>query len=131
MAGSRSTDSRSTDSRRRAYKSGQGAENLAAWWLRFKGYRIVARGFKTPVGEIDLVVRRGRVVAFVEVKIRRTRAEGADAIGLRQQARIARAAGWFLKSRPDFAALECRFDAVLVVSRRLPVHIPGAWDAGA
>ena len=122
---------RTTASRRRAYRSGRWAESLAAGWLRMKGYRIVAKGFKTPVGEIDLVARRGRILAFIEVKVRPSQAEGVEAITPRQQARIARAAGWFLNARPDFAALESRFDAVLVVSRRLPVHIPGAWDAGA
>ena len=122
---------RTKTARRRAYRSGRWAETGAAWWLRLKGYRIVARGFKTPVGEIDLIAKRGNVLAFVEVKTRPSRAESAEAITFRQQARIARAASWFLNSRPDFAALESRFDAVLVVSRHLPVHIPGAWDAGA
>ena len=122
---------RTTDSRRKAYKAGRGAERLAAFWLRLKGYRIVATGYKTPVGEIDLIVKRGGVLAFVEVKVRPTRREAADAISPRQQDRIARAAGWFLNSRPDFAAMTCRFDAVLVVSRKLPIHIAAAWDTGA
>ena len=122
---------RNTDSRRKAYKAGRGAERLAAFWLRLKGYRIVATGYKTPVGEIDLIARRGRILAFVEVKVRPTKRAAADAITPRQQARIARAASWFLKSRPDLAAMTCRFDAMLVVSRCLPIHIAAAWDTGA
>ncbi len=91
----------------------------------------MATGFKTPVGEIDLIARRGRTLVFVEVKVRPSKGEAADAITPRQQARIARAAGWFLTSRPDFAAFTCRFDAVLMVSRHLPTHVVGAWDTGA
>ena len=121
---------RTTETRRKAYRAGRSAEAIAAWWLRLKGYRIVAMGFKTPVGEIDLIARRGRLVAFVEVKVRPSKTEAADAITPRQQARIARAAEWFLSSRPDFAAFQCRFDAVLVVSRHLPTHIVGAWETG-
>jgi putative endonuclease len=122
---------RSTDSRRKAYRAGRGAERLAALWLRLKGYRIIATGYKTPVGEIDLIARRGRVLAFVEVKVRPTKRDASEAITPRQQERIARASAWFLKSRPDFAAMTCRFDAVLVVSRKLPIHIAAAWDTGA
>lgn len=122
---------RSRQSRQRAYRQGRGAEARAAWWLRLKGYRIIASGFKTPVGEIDLIARRGRTIAFVEVKIRPSRAEAAEAISPHQQHRIARAAAWFLATRPDFAAFQCRFDAVLVVSGQLPTHIAAAWDTGA
>ena len=122
---------RTTQSRRKAYKAGRGAERLAGLWLRLKGYRIIATGYKTPVGEIDLIAKRGSVLAFVEVKVRPTRHEAADAITPRQQERIARASAWFLKSRPDFAAMTCRFDAVLVVSRKIPTHIAAAWDTGA
>jgi putative endonuclease len=120
-----------TETRRKAYRSGRSAEWLAAWWLRLKGYRIVAAGFKTPVGEIDLIARRGRTLVFVEVKVRPSKGQAADAITARQQARIARAAGWFLSARPDFAAFTCRFDAVLMVSRHLPTHVVGAWETGA
>lgn len=122
---------RGIETRRKAYRAGRSAETLAAWWLRLKGYRIVATGFKTPVGEIDLIGRRGRVLVFVEVKIRASKPEAAEAISSRQQARIARAADWFLNSRPDLASFQCRFDAVLVVSRHLPTHVVGAWETGA
>jgi putative endonuclease len=122
---------RGIETRRKAYRAGRGGEMLAAWWLRLKGYRIVASGFKTPVGEIDLISRRGRTLAFIEVKVRPSKTQAADAITARQQARIARAAGWFLNSRPDLAAFQCRFDAVLVVSRHLPTHVVGAWETGA
>ena len=65
----------------RAERRGRLAEALCATWLRMKGYRIVARGVRTPVGELDIVARRGRVLAIVEVKARGTLAAAAESIG--------------------------------------------------
>jgi putative endonuclease len=116
--------------RQLAERHGRRAETLAAWYLRCKGYRILARRYKTPVGEIDLIARRGRVVAFVEVKRRPTLAEAAEAVSAFGQARIARAAALWLAAHPAAAGLDCRFDLIVSVPRRLPRHIPGAFDAG-
>lgn len=118
--------------RRAAWSRGRGAETLAAWLLRAKGYRIVARAVRTPVGEVDLIARRGGVLAMVEVKARASQREAAEAIGPRQQYRIARAAEAFLARRPDLAALDVRFDALLLAPWRRPRHIMDAWrDADA
>jgi putative endonuclease len=117
--------------RRDAEARGRGAEARAAWLLRLKGYRVLASGFRTPVGEVDLVVRRGRTLAFVEVKARPTRAEACEAIGPRQRARIARAAEAFLARRPDLAGLDVRFDALLLVPGRAPRHLVDAWRDAA
>lgn len=119
---------RTTEARRRAERAGQQGETLALWWLRLRGWRLVARGFRAPVGEIDLVVRRGRVLALVEVKRRDTLAAAAEAIRRQQQARIARAAEAFLQRRPDLASLTLRFDAVLLAPGHRPRHIIGAWE---
>ncbi len=113
--------------RRAAWTRGRRAEWLAAWWLRLKGYRILARDFRTPLGEIDLIARRGRVLALVEVKARPTLAEAGEAIGPRQRARIGRAARAFLQHRPALGALDMRFDVVLVAPRRRPRHLMDAW----
>jgi putative endonuclease len=118
---------RTTESRRAAYGAGRSAEALAAWWLRLKGYRVVARGLRLPVGEIDLVVRRGRVLAFVEVKRRDSLAEAAEAVSPRQRRRIERAALVWLATRPDLAGRSQRFDALLLAPGRLPRHLPDAW----
>lgn len=115
--------------RRRAYGRGRRAERLAAWWLRAKGYRIVARGFRAPVGEIDLIARRGRVLALVEVKARADLDTAREALAPRQRRRIARAAHLFLQRRPDLAGLEVRFDVMLIAPGRRPRHVPGAWRA--
>ncbi|WP_420345918.1 YraN family protein [Pelagibius sp.] len=100
--------------RQDAYRRGRRAEWLAAWWLRLKGYRVLARGFRCPAGEIDLVAKRGRILAFVEVKQRDRMAVAAEAVSHRQRKRIARAAEAFLQGRPDLGALILRFDAVLL-----------------
>ncbi len=116
-----------TDARRRAYGRGRRAEALAAWWLRCKGYRILAQDFKVPVGEIDLIARRGRVLALVEIKRRDSAAAAGEAIGPQQQARIARAAAVYLQRHPELAGLDLRFDAILIVPGRFPRHIEDAW----
>ncbi|WP_119422880.1 YraN family protein [Desertibaculum subflavum] len=116
-----------TARRRLAERRGHGAERLAAMLLRLKGYRILARGFRLPVGEIDLVAARGGVVAFVEVKRRGDLVGAIEAISSRQRRRIARAAEAFMAARPDLAGKDQRFDVVLVAPRRLPRHILDAW----
>jgi putative endonuclease len=117
------------------HQRGHRAETLAAWFLRLKGYRVLARrlttGRGTGAGEIDLIVRRGNVVAFVEVKARSDLAQAAAAITPHQQARLVRAARAYLGRHPELAACSCRFDAVLVVPRSLPRHICDAWRMDA
>lgn len=106
---------------------GRRAELIALLSLMVRGYRPVARNLKTPVGEIDLVVRRGGILAVVEVKTRDTYADAAESILPLQQARIRRATEWLLSSRPDLAALTIRFDAVLVLPAKWPKHLVGAY----
>jgi putative endonuclease len=119
------------EKKREARRYGRFAEWLAAWHLRLKGYRIVARGFRVSAGEIDIVARRGRLLVFVEVKARRELAAAAEALGARQAGRVARAAEAFLQSRPDLSGLDQRFDVVLVRPWRPPLHIKEAWRPGA
>lgn len=100
---------------------------LAAWWLRLTGYRILDRRARTRGGEIDLVARRGRVLAIVEVKVRPTRAEAAYAIGPQQRRRLLRAAEAYRQKHRSVAGLDLRFDAILIAPWRLPAHIKDAW----
>ena len=86
---------------------------MAAALFRLKGYRIVARRYKTPVGEIDLVALKDKRLAFVEVKRRKTRDDAAWTLPTRQRRRIVRAAQYWLASHPDFAGHDMRFDVVL------------------
>ena len=113
--------------RRRTRRFGRLAESLCAWHLRLRGYRIVARGFRSAVGEIDIVARRGGVLAVVEVKGREDLGVAAESLGRRQRRRIARAAEAFVKARPGYAVLDLRFDVMLVGPWGLPRHLTGAW----
>ncbi len=114
--------------RRIAQKSGERGERLAAWWLRLKGYRVLERQLRLGVGEIDLVVSRGRTLAFVEVKRRADLATAAEAIRPQQRRRIERAAEQYLARNPDRGSLAVRFDALLLAPWRLPRHIQSAWQ---
>lgn len=102
-------------------------EVAAALYLASKGYRILHRRYRTPVGEVDLIVLRRSVIAFVEVKVRPTLAEALEAVTPRQQKRIAAAAGQWLAESAQEADLDCRFDVVAVCGRRLPHHVEGAF----
>jgi putative endonuclease len=112
-----------------AFRTGLSAESRAAAYLIAKGYRILARRFRTPHGEIDIVARRRQLLTFVEVKARRTLDEAAYAVTPRQQLRIIAAAQGWLMAHPEHADFELRFDAMLIAPRRLPRHLPGAFDA--
>ena len=117
-----------TVERRRAQvRSGRLAETLAVWWLRGKGYRILARDWRSPVGEIDILARRGRLLVAVEVKRRSGAREAAEAVQRQQQRRIVRAAEAFLARLDPGAGLSLRFDVVLIVPGRWPRHIVDAW----
>ncbi len=120
---------RTRNQRQKAQTQGQMAETLACWFLRLKGYRILARDYKTPVGEIDIIAARGTVLAFVEVKQRQTRRASLDAISPRQQYRIIRAAGAFLTRRSDLAGRDLRFDVIAINGLSLPHHLQNAWQA--
>jgi putative endonuclease len=113
--------------RRRAFRLGLGAEAKAAWLLRLKGYRILARRLKTRLGEADLVAGRGGVVAFVEVKARDTLDAATEAVAPRQRRRIAAAAEAWLARNPRYATASLRFDVVAVAPRRWPRHIENAF----
>ena len=111
----------------KAWRRGRWAERRAAFFLRLKGFRILARGYKVPVGEIDIVARRGNLLAFIKVKARSTLDGAAEALNARQRRRIARAADWFLAARPEMLGCELRFDLMLIAPWRIPVHIGDAW----
>jgi putative endonuclease len=137
--------------RQRAYLSGRRAERIACWLLRLKGYRILAVNWRCAAGEVDILARRGQVLAAIEVKRRAAGLVAGEtagdaalfAISPHQQARVARAAEVFQARRADCRALELRLDAITVteptsrpwaaVARALrwgwPRHFPAAWQA--
>src|SRR3954465_98873 len=111
-----------------AHLVGLSAESRAAAYLIAKGYRIVARRFRSPVGEVDIVARRRNVLVFVEVKARNTLDDAALSLLPRQQQRIAAAAGAWLAAHPEDGESNIRFDAVLVAPGKIPRHIPAAFE---
>ncbi len=115
--------------RRAAERRGHLAERLCLWHLRLRGYRILARRYRTPVGEIDLIARRGQVLAAIEVKARGDFDTAGQSIGPRQRRRITRALEHFLSGRPDLAMLAARFEVMLVAPRAWPRHLVDAWQA--
>ena len=112
--------------RERAEKQGRAGEGRAALWLQMKGWQVLARRRKTPLGEIDLIVKRGRVVAFVEVKWRARAASLGDAIDERRLARVAAAVEIVWQ---DYATdgEDIRIDVILLAPGRKPTHIENAW----
>jgi putative endonuclease len=104
------------------------AETRAAALLLAKGFRIAARRFRSPAGEIDIVAKRGNLLIFVEVKARGALDDAAWSVTERQKRRIASAAAAWLAAHPDDAHCDMRFDAVLVAPRALPRHVTGAFE---
>jgi len=96
---------------------------IAACWLRLKGYRIIAQRLRTPMGEIDLICRRGDLVLVVEVKARKTLQSAMEAVSISQQKRIEAAADCWLSRQPDYTGLSLRFDLIAIRPLRLPIHI--------
>jgi putative endonuclease len=117
------------ESRRIAFRTGISAESRAAALLVAKGFRILARRWRSPAGEIDIVARRRRLLVFVEVKAREDIDEAAWSVSNHQRARIAAAAEAWLARHPDNRIRDIRFDAMLVAPGRIPRHIPAAFEA--
>lgn len=114
--------------RQRRQRLGQRAEWVAALYLQLKGYRILARRFKCPVGEIDLIAKRGRRVAFIEVKYRQTFESAAFSITDKQKQRIERAAAFWLMRHEGISYETLSFDVMLMRPRRLPRHLKSAFE---
>ncbi len=117
---------RPTPARLAAEKRGRQGERLAGWWLRLKGWSIVGRRVRTPAGEVDLVARRGSMVAFVEVKSRASGGALDESIDERRLARVAAAAEslahLYLKPGDDM-----RIDVILLAPGRTPRHLENVW----
>ena len=117
-----------TRDRRASEAAGRGAELIALWYLRLKGWRLLAERYRTPVGEVDLVMRKGSVTAFIEVKARPSLDGAVESVSPRQARRIAAAARQFLAQDREAARHACRFDIVAVSPYHWPRHIANAFD---
>lgn len=108
-------------------KRGRRAESIAAWWLRLHGWRILAQRARNPRGEVDLIARRGKTLAFVEVKARASQADLAAAIDARRLRRVAAAAESLIGKYGD-GAQNIRIDVIWIAPWRLPRHLVDVWD---
>ena len=115
--------------RGRAYQFGHWAETLCVRWLRLGGYRVLARRYKAPVGEIDIIARRGDTLVFVEVKARHegSRDDAGEVLTTHQRGRITRAAEAFVARHPGLGDCTMRFDLMTVRPWRPPHHLADAW----
>ncbi len=116
--------------KRRAERYGRSSELMAVLALRLRGYRIMARRFRSPQGEIDIVARRGKVLAIVEVKARGDHDAAVLALTMGQRLRIERAAQALIARHPQLAVCDLRFDLMLVKRGRWPHLIVDAWRPG-
>jgi putative endonuclease len=113
--------------RRQAEKRGRGAETLACWYLRLKGWRVLARRARVHGGEVDIVARRGRTLAFIEVKARATEEAAAFSLDHYRLRRVAvaaeRLAQRYMRDGDDI-----RIDALFIIPGRLPRHLANVWQ---
>jgi putative endonuclease len=109
------------------HRTGLAAETLCRLALRLKGYSIVAARYRSPFGEIDIIARRGKSLALIEVKARPTKELALYAVQPEQRARLERAATDFLARHQHLNRHQPRFDVMLVAPWRWPVHIADAW----
>jgi len=109
------------------YQKGLRAEALAKLYFRLKGYAVLAERYKTPVGEVDLILKRGKTIVFVEVKLRGKVEEAVESIHARNRVRVSRAAELYLQRHPRYTGYALRFDALALARGKWPAHIVNAW----
>ena len=117
-----------SDVRRRAHALGLSAESRAAWYLRLTGWRILKHRYKTRAGEIDLIAKKRKTVAFIEVKARKTRQAAMEAVTPASQERISRAAKIFVSEHPKAGFFALRFDVIIIRPWALPERIENAFQ---
>ncbi|WP_428651568.1 YraN family protein [Roseibium sp.] len=118
-----------SEKRRRAHALGLSAEVWAAWYLRLTGWRILKHRYKTRAGEIDLIAKRRKTVAFIEVKARNSRAAALEAVTPASRRRISNAARIFVTEHPKAGFFTLRFDVIVIRPWALPEKIENAFEA--
>jgi len=118
--------------KKRTYDRGVRAELWAALWLKLKGYQILETRFKTAVGEVDIIARKRRVIAFVEVKARGRKEDALGSLTSQMRERIERTASYYMARRPEISQCDMRFDLIALSSFSLKApffitHLDNAW----
>ncbi len=122
-----------TDKKRKAYRKGRSGELIACFMLLLTGFSIKEKNYRTPMGEIDIIARRGSLTIFCEVKARNDYETAAHSISERQKERISKASEYYmshLKTNPKNNKIDnqiYRCDMILILPWRWPVHIEDAW----
>lgn len=120
--------------KKKTYDKGLKAEKRAELWLKVKGYKILERRYKTPIGEIDLIVQKNNIIVFVEVKARQTKALALESITFNMRQRIGRAASYYMGHK-NLDGCDMRFDVIAVFPSFLGMvtiqHLDNAWQAGS
>ena len=114
--------------RQKSEEAGRTAEIVVLWYLRLKGWRLLVHRYKSPVGEVDLIMRRRGVTAFIEVKARQSLDGAVESVSPRQARRISSAARHFLARDRTAALQSCRFDIVAMSPYHWPRHIENAFE---
>lgn len=117
------------DNRLKTYRYGVLAEYAAAFYLRLKGYRILAMRYKTPVGEIDIIACRKNTLVFTEVKARPSFRLGVESITPRMKRRIIKAASYYLAKNSRDTDPEIRFDVIAFSPPFFIRHLDNAWSS--
>ena len=116
--------------KRSGWRKGYFAEEFCRLYLLLHGYKILAHRYKTPLGEIDLIARRGKQIAFIEVKARKTSRDGSEAVQEKSMRRIGNAAKLYLSAHPKMNSCDMRFDVMVVTSFwKRPVWYKNAWQS--
>ncbi len=109
-------------------EKGRCAEKWAALFLRLKGYKILKHRYQNPLGEIDLILQKGKLIVFCEVKARQSLNKGLEALAPYQQKRIIKGARCFQTKYPQFQSYDFRFDYIIVHGWRCH-HLKNAWQS--
>lgn len=118
-------------SEKNTYEQGMWAETLAAMYLCLKGYKVLERRYKTKVGEVDIIARKGKTVVAVEVKYRPSVDEALSVISAQARSRIASALSHYIARNPVYARHDLRFDVIAVSGGFSIHHLDNAWMEGA
>ena len=118
----------SSSNRKKSENFGRLGETIATLYLRLKLYSIIKKRFKSPVGEIDLIAKKGKSLIFIEVKARKSQTNLEQALEAVNKRRISRAGAYFISHNPKYCDYDLRFDVIFITPNALPYHLLGAFN---
>jgi putative endonuclease len=106
----------------KSYQFGLFAEKIAIFFLRLKGYKILAWRFKNRFGEIDIVAKKSRIIVIIEVKARKSKIIIEEVLRPKQIERVKKSAEFFISQNPQFQNYDLRFDFIEINRFFFPKH---------